>query len=340
MKKIHLTLFASLLLIGCAKEDSTNFAGDFSNGFFILNEGTFNFGNASLDFYYSNKDSLADNVFQKTNQASLGDVAQSMIRTNKYLIMVVNNSQKIEVLDINTLKRVKTITGFDSPRYIYMLDTARALVTELYNKKVHIVDIEKGVIEQSKEAFGWGEKMISVQNNIWIQIKKHPSEPNGKKGFIIYSPSNGMFSNIEYNDEPISHLFAQNYLWILAKKDDSTSRLIAHDPLTMDLLSTEIKFDKTASPRYLIYDNNQSLFYYEARKIWKVDISNPKVSFTAVTFIDLSHLQNVYNLQFYKQHIFVFDAKNYIQRGIIEQYDVNGNKIKTIQAGIIPHEIQ
>lgn len=340
MKNILLILFGSLLLMGCAKEESTPITGDFRNGFFILNEGTFNFGNASLDFYHTSKDSLLDNVFQKINESNLGDVAQSMIRTNKYLILVINNSQKIEVLDINTLKRVKTINGFDSPRYIYMLDSARGLVTELYSKKVHIVDIEKGTIEQSREAFGWGEKIVAVQNNIWIQIKKHPAEPNGKKGFVIYSPSSGLFSNIEYNDEPISHLFAQNHLWILAKKDDSTSRLIAHDPITMDLLTPEIKFDKTAAPRYLIFDNNQTLFYYEAKKIWKVDISNPKVSFTANEFIDLGHLQNVYNMQFYKQHIFVFDAKNYTQRGIIEQYDVNGNKIKTIQAGIIPHEIQ
>lgn len=339
MKKLIWILFGSLLLMGCSKNETNNSNRDFSEGFFILNEGTFNFGNASLDFYQTNKDSLLNDVYRRVNEVGLGDVAQSMIRTDKYLILVVNNSQKIEILDIKTLKRVRTINGFDSPRYIYMIDSVRALVTELYSKKIHIVHIEKGVIDQSKDAFGWGEKMIAVQNNIWIQIKKHPSEPQGKKGFVVYYPSTGAFTNIEYNDEPLSHLFAQNYLWILAKKDDSSSRLIAHNPVTMDLLTPEIKFNKTASPRYMIYGENQFLYFYEANKIWKVDISNPAVSFAAVAFIDLSHLQNVYNLQFYKQHIYVFDAKNYTQKGIVEQYDLSGNKIKTIQAGIIPHEI-
>ena len=50
----------------------------FDKGVFIINEGNFGVGNASIDFYQRDSNRLIKNVFETVNGRPMGDVAQSM----------------------------------------------------------------------------------------------------------------------------------------------------------------------------------------------------------------------------------------------------------------------
>ncbi len=116
------------------------------NGVFIINEGNFRLGNGSLSFYSYDSVKIINDIFSKVNNRILGDVPNSMKIFGNYAYIIVNNSGKIEVVDKNTFKSVKTITGLVSPRNIAFVDSRKAYVTSMYSDSIAIIDLNENSI--------------------------------------------------------------------------------------------------------------------------------------------------------------------------------------------------
>jgi len=100
MKFIKYSLFAYIaLMASCIKdnpdENTTDKVVTSDNGVYILNEGNYLFGNASVSYYDADKSTLQEDIFNGANKRALGDVAQSMTIANNKAYVVVNNSGKI-----------------------------------------------------------------------------------------------------------------------------------------------------------------------------------------------------------------------------------------------------
>ncbi len=112
---------ASLILVGLAtlsacEEEKVTPLGAFENAAFIVCEG--NFGSNDASIYAIKNDTLQEEIFAEANGRPLGDVAQSMTIIGDKAYIVVNNSGKIEVVNINTFKSEGTAKGFSFPRYV------------------------------------------------------------------------------------------------------------------------------------------------------------------------------------------------------------------------------
>jgi len=66
-------------------------------GVVILNEGNFNYGNASLSFYNISSGKTENDVYYRQNGVPLGDVAHSANFHDGLLYTVINNSGKVVV---------------------------------------------------------------------------------------------------------------------------------------------------------------------------------------------------------------------------------------------------
>jgi YVTN family beta-propeller protein len=129
-KLLLLAIFATIA-ISCNDDDPEMPAPTGSEGFFIVNEGAFGNENASLSFYDRNTDMVINNIFEATNGRSLGDQAQSMAIHEDFGYVVVQNSQKIEVINIDTYQSTATISdGLPSPRYFQGIDEDKAYVSD------------------------------------------------------------------------------------------------------------------------------------------------------------------------------------------------------------------
>ncbi|MES2778319.1 MAG: DUF5074 domain-containing protein, partial [Bacteroidota bacterium] len=89
--------FATLLgLVSCDKKPQPNddliLPPLVKGSIMMINEGNFQFGNASLTVYDFNNDIVYPDVFENTNGRKLGDVFQSITVANGKAYLIVNNS--------------------------------------------------------------------------------------------------------------------------------------------------------------------------------------------------------------------------------------------------------
>ena len=101
-KNLVILLFAFVLLLslGCEREDPEFRTFSKSTGVFIINEGNFTYGNASLSFLDLTTGEIDNQVFYKANGFPLGDVAFSMTISDSMAFISINNSGKI--FSVNT----------------------------------------------------------------------------------------------------------------------------------------------------------------------------------------------------------------------------------------------
>ena len=139
-------------------------------GLFVVNEGTFSIGNASL--YYINLENetlnTEEDLFKPNNNRPLGDIFQSMALINNNAWLVVNNSGKIEVINPENSKSVATIKNLRSPRYALEVLPGKVYVTDIYSNSIHIIDA--GTFSKTGEikCNGWTEELIVYHAKVWV----------------------------------------------------------------------------------------------------------------------------------------------------------------------------
>src|SRR5690554_4322004 len=116
-------LFSGLLaaFFSCKKDDPITPLPDvdevgYSKGTFVVCEGAFNTNSGTI-MYMNDTVSISD-VFAEVNNRPLGDVVQSMHVYDTLAYIVVNNSQKIEVVNLVTFQSIATIRGVSFPQHV------------------------------------------------------------------------------------------------------------------------------------------------------------------------------------------------------------------------------
>ena len=146
MKKFLLLASVSLLLASCSKSPVQPSSTVLQNAstVYVLNQGIYGQGNSTLTAYYPDSNSVAGDVFRAVNGRGLGDTGNDITVFNGKAFMVINNSDKIEVMDASTAKSVGTIyfnSGTSPYRIAVYPDQSTGFVTDLYTNTVSVVDL-------------------------------------------------------------------------------------------------------------------------------------------------------------------------------------------------------
>ena len=158
-----------LVLTGCEKDPAST-SGDVPKksfkGAIIINEGNWSRSNASLSFYTYEEDTVYNKIFKNANGGkNLGDCANSMVIRDSICYIVVNGSNTIEKISLNTWKNLGTInlTNGTNPRFMAFVDDNHAYLTN-YANGVQIINLEQ-MQENGSISVGANPEQIVIVNN-------------------------------------------------------------------------------------------------------------------------------------------------------------------------------
>ena len=351
-KSIALIALAGVFLQSCSNDDdgpnNDPENGNYSKGVFILNEGGFNSANAEITYFDPTKDVSTTNpiqeIFKTANAgAQLGSVGQSMYFKGNKAYIVLNVSNKVEVVDNTTFKKISTIPSSDNmsnPRYIVSDDQFLYIsnwgdpnvTTDDFIAKYKISDLT--FVEKYKVDEG-PEKMILDNNKLYVAQKG--GWGTGKTVTIIDLKTNDKKS-INVGDVPTDLTIQNGNLFVLSQGVNwgttTKGKLVRYNLTSEDKL--EMNFPDGQHPNFLVAENSK-LYYIVNNSVYSM-ATNATTLPTKADYI--TGADNVYGFNVKGDTFYVLDSKDNKSSGrLFIQNAQGGLKYQSIVTGLFPNSV-
>ncbi|MBI9052280.1 MAG: YncE family protein [Bacteroidales bacterium] len=364
MKKNLLYILLGILLYSCMDDDSltefnrlnvkqdtslTKYIRD-QRGVFITNEGNFMYDNASLSYYMIDSMKSLNNVFYRTNTVPLGDVAQSMTIRDSLGYVVVNNSGKVYVINMNTFEYVGKIIGLTSPRYIHFINNRKAYITDLYAKSITVVDPETFLITGSINVNNHSPEFYQHPTEQMVQYDKYVFTncwSYDNQILVIDTEIDQVVDSIKVLKQPTSLIIDKyNKIWTVtdggyfgSPYGNEAPGLICIDAETRKIEKI-FRFKLGDWPSEICLNGTKDTLYFINRHIYRLPV-------TATTFSDEAFIESGYtgdysggyyglNVDPLTSDIYVADAIDYVQQGVVYRFSSQAEPIDTFKVGITP----
>lgn len=320
-----------------------------SLGLFVVNEGNFTYGNASLSFYDIENQEVHHDIFYGINGLPLGDVAHSMTIHDSLGYVVVNNSGRIYVFDIKTFEYVGKITGLTSPRYIHFVDDTKAYVSDLYARSIAIVnpstyEVTGSIpVGNSNSSFYQHatEQMLQYGKYVYTNCWSYDNQI-----LIIDTETDRVVDSIEVLKQPNSMVLDRyNSLWVLTDGGFQDSPYGYETPgllrIRADSRESEVihRFQAGEMPSELKINGTGDTLFFINNNIYNYVVDGPSEPGLLVKSpYSGSGTGGYYALEVdpVTSHLFVADAIDHQQRGNIYRFEGTGEPVDTFSAGITP----
>lgn len=336
----------SFSLVSCMETDYGDEVEDFyssGDGLFITNEGNFQYGNATLSYYDPNAKSVQNEVFYRANGMKLGDVAQSMSIYDGKGWIVVNNSHVIFAIDVNTFKEVGRIENLPSPRYIHFLSDEKAYVTQLWDNRITIVNPTKfeitGYITVPDMAMESGstEQMVQYGKYVYCNCWSYQN-----RIIKIDTETDQVVDELTIGIQPTSLVMDRfNKMWSITDGGYEGSPY-GYEAPSLYMIDAEtftvekqFKFKRGATPCELQLNGTRDMLYWINEDVWCMDVSSKRLPVRP--FLE-SRDTKYYGLTVHPANgdVYVADAIDYQQSGLIYRYSADGELLDEFYVGIIP----
>ncbi|KAB1065167.1 hypothetical protein [Salibacter halophilus] len=321
-----------LLLVSCDKDEDFGPQGNDNDqnqnraenrAVFVLNEGNFQAANASIDEYDLEKEVIDNQIFQDVNEENLGDVGQSLFITHDTLGIIMNNSSKIVLMNINSREKLSEIKIDQSyPRYAEHLSGSEWLVSDIYRDKLYIVNIRTGDYS-SVACSGWTETLIKSADEQFI---------------FIHNKTSNNVDRFEIETKTISQsINSTNNVSSIVKADD---RICAITKIGIQEIYPQqqniTSFPDTLSTLRSSYSESTNQIILLSNNVYSYGLINDRFD----TLISSS--RNFYGLQAdsINGDIYLTDAKDYSQSGELLRYSKTGELLDIVTTGVIPQHIE
>ena len=335
-----------LILSSCIKEEekeNENFLAP-QKGVFILSEGNYMYGNASISYYDKVEKKIENTIFYRANSIPLGDQAQSIVLRNNRLYVTVCNSGKICVIDANTYKMLGKITELVAPRYIHFFSDEKAYVSDLYSKSIYVINPKSFSIIKKINIDNHSDNLYQHSSEEFIQVGKFVyvnSWSYDDKILVIDSEQDALVDSIEVLAQPRKMVKDKNNkLWVLCDGGYEGSFFVGDKGIVKinpenNSIEKTFYINNSFSVCDLKINGSKDTLYYINNHVYR--FSETSSELPNIAFID-SDNRNFYALGIdpVSSDVYVSDAIDYLQKGIIYRYSSNSVLIDSFKCGIIP----
>ena len=323
------------------------------HGAYILCEGNFGSGQGSVFYYDTSQDQAhVQDAYKLANGFAPGNVVESLFMHGDTAYLVVNNSNKVELLDAHTLRRLTLNSTLISPRYVQPLPNGRLAITDLYAQKISILDRKSLVTYASIPALGWTEQMCLVNNALYVANRKQtqPQATSLHEQILVVNPQTFVVEDsIKLNGTgPQEFVNLNDGTLITSLENDFTfsdkPSLVTINLMDKSLTHSEVATENGVQPiRLQLMDD--WLFWLQGDLLCFQNRSGGAIT-KLQPFGASANLSSlcVIRIDSGMARILAADSRNYTSNGMVKDMVVDLTqgqiiKEKTVECGIIPGQI-
>lgn len=345
--RIYFLLMAVICTISCSKDDtvlpeiSVTDAG--AQGVYILNEGLMNMNNTTLTYYDFNSGTKNEDIFLQANNRHIGDTGNDMKRYGSKLYIVVNVSERIEIIDGNTAKSLAqiTLTGKQPRRIAFYKNKA---YVSCYDGNVVRIDTATLAIDATIAAGANPEGLCVANGKLYVANSGGLNYPNYGNTVSVYDLNSFKYIKdiiVEMNPYAImSDKYGDVYL--VSRGNYGTIPYSFHRIDSQ--LDTVVQNMNIQVLNFTIYDDYAYLYSYNFndKKSWiKVLNINTEKLVKEQFITDGTSIETPYCIQVNpsNQDVYIADAYQFTVNGDLYCFDKNGKKKFQVEVGLNPSSI-
>ncbi|MBK6951317.1 MAG: hypothetical protein IPH24_04540 [Crocinitomicaceae bacterium] len=334
MKQIFIFCSILVLFASCKKDDRPLppvASANYTNGLVVLNEGLYQQNNSSICFYSFDNNQVFTQAFFTENGRGLGDTANDFekytLDGKEYIIIAVDISSQIEIVEANTLKSVAQIPLFDGanarePRRIEVFGYAAFVCS--FDGTVSVIDLTSYEVVKSIQVGANPDGMVQVGNELFVSN-------SGGLNFPVYDSS---ISVIDMTTRVVTHTIdtrinctkmivdSENEVYILSNGNYGSieSALIRVDAQSHTVI------EEKEWPITSMTQASDWIYYYDGdlKAVRKFNMLTEE--FDSGIVIDCNSFETFSGMQFVQELnlIFCFDANGYVNSSIVRAYNLSG----------------
>ena len=318
-------------------------------GFFIVNEGNFKERNASISFYDRGTKSMLNNLYMVRNNIELGDQANSMAIYGDKGYIVVQNSNKVEIVDVDygTSKGKLNLPETVNPRNFLGIDSTKGYLTDWKTNSVMVINLKTNGITSSILTGKGPDQLLKVGNKVFVSNSGGYDADSSIT--VINSSNNTVEATISVGNSPSSMVLDKDgMLWVLGGGKYKADYTGMEKPGTLTKINTNtnevllsISFPLGFTPPNSLTINktgNKLLYNFEG-KVYSHDIASATLPTSSIIN------RNFYSLAYDTTDNYIIGclAQGFTSNGKIIRYEFHSNvhavDYDSMEVGIAPRVV-
>ncbi len=343
--KYYYIIAVLLVVIACKKKPEPPAVPEkYETGIVVLNEGLFEQNNASLSFY--DGETAYNQVFKSENGRGLGDTANDFktysFGGKEYIIIAVDVSSQVEIIERKTMKSVAQIPFFDGinarePRQIEVHGT-RAYVCN-FDGTVGVIDLITNSVVDLIEVGANPDGLAIVNDRLYVSNSGGLHYPVYDSTMSVINLASLMVEETFETRINCSQMIVDDqgeiYLVSRGNYGDVSPALLRIDPITNTVVETiEMSISSLA------YDNNW-MYYFNGEEDAIYRYNTLTETNEASPFMDVSSYDTFagFILDKTNERFFCLDANGYVNSSTVRAYNMSGEILFEFQAGLIANDL-
>ena len=348
MKKNLILISILILIFLSACETVENESGLYSNGAFVVNEGTFGSSNGAVSYINYDNNLVTDDIFNQVNGRPVGDVLQNIYLHNGKAYLVVNGSNRVEIVDNYSFEQLGVITGLDNPRNLVIMGNKAFISQWGENGAIKVVNLSNYQIEATITV-GKGPEMLMIYDGK-ILCANGGGFSKDNTVSIIDPVTLKVTSTLNVADNPKEMIIDKDLaVWVLcsgAITYDQNWNIASETPSYLvkcagsDLKTiTKYKIADRQHPYHLDCNPERSVIYvgggFGFSNIYTFTLGNTALS--NVPFIKGNFYG--FNVNNYNGDIYACKSEDFTKPGYVVKYTQTGVKTDSVKVGIAPNSV-
>lgn len=290
----------------------------FANGVIISNEGIFGQPNADVSFFNTETLQVTNNVYSTVNNENLGDVLQNVGFYDDKAYLVLNNSNKVVVVDRETFVKQAVITqNVLLPRAVAFAN-GKIYVTNSVTNSVSSYRISDNAPLQNITVPDAPEEIEAIGNHVFVQIGWFAA---GNTISVIDAQTDSILENIILSEGGLNGIVADDtFLYVLTTGTDF-AHIYKINGQTLEIES-DVRFTTVANAAKITIDDGILYFTGNGNKVYGLPVSLEGEPVEILTVND-NTWSTFYGFNVIGNHIFSGDANGFTSPSITTVFDLN-----------------